>query len=59
MSLGPAYLGGHVVLGPRVQGDIPSYDTGDYQIRTIENGKILVMLVYGEYYGQVYEVYNK
>ena len=32
---------------------------GGYQIRTIEYGKILVMLVYGEYYGQVYEVYNK
>ena len=30
-----------------------------YRIRTIEYGKILVMLVYGEYYGQVYEVYNK
>ena len=30
-----------------------------YQIRTIEYGKILVMLVYGEYYGRVYEVYNK
>ena len=32
---------------------------GSYQIRTIEYGKILVMLVYGEYYGRVYEVYNK
>ena len=30
-----------------------------YQIRTIEYGKILVMLVYEEYYGRVYEVYNK
>ena len=30
-----------------------------YQIRTIEYGKILVMLVYGEYYGRVYKVYNK
>jgi len=29
-----------------------------YWIRTIEYGKILVMLVYGEYYGRVYEVYN-
>ena len=29
---------------------------GDYRIRTIEYGK---MLVYGEYYGRVYEVYNK
>ena len=27
--------------------------------RAIEYGKILVMLVYGEYYGRVYEVYNK
>jgi len=26
--------------------------------RAIEYGKILVMLVYGEYYGWVYEVYN-
>ena len=32
---------------------------GGYRIRTIEYGKMLVMLVYGEYYGQVYEVYNK
>ena len=32
---------------------------GGYQIRTIEYGKILVMLVYGEYYGHVYEIYNK
>ena len=32
---------------------------GGYRIRTIEYGKILVMLVYGEYYGRVYEVYNK
>ena len=31
---------------------------GGYRIRTIEYGKILVMLVYGEYYGRVYEVYN-
>ena len=31
---------------------------GGYQIQTIEHGKILVMLAYGEYYGQVYEVYN-
>ena len=30
-----------------------------YQILTIEYGKILVMLVYGKYYGRVYEVYNK
>ena len=29
---------------------------GGYQIWTIEFGKILVMLVYGEYYGRVYEV---
>ena len=28
---------------------------GGYRIQTIDNGKILVMLVYGEYYGQVYE----
>ena len=33
-------------------------------LRAIQYGllnmwKILVMLVYGEYYGQVYEVYNK
>ena len=27
--------------------------------QTIEYEKILVMLVYGEYYGHVYEVYNK
>ena len=32
---------------------------GGYRIQTIEYGKMLVMLVYGEYYGQVYEVYNK
>ena len=32
---------------------------GGYQIQTIAYGKILVMLVYGEYYGRVYEVYNK
>ena len=32
---------------------------GGYRIRTIEYGKILVMLVYGEYYGCVYEVYKK
>ena len=34
---------------------------GGYQIRTIEYGKILVMLIYGEYYGRVrvYKVYNK
>ena len=31
---------------------------GGYRIRTIEYGKILVMLVYGEYYGRVYEVCN-
>ena len=31
---------------------------GGYQIWTIEYGKILVMLVYGEYYGRVYEVYS-
>ena len=31
---------------------------GGYQIRTIEYGKMLVMLVYGEYYGHVYEVYK-
>jgi len=30
-----------------------------YRIRTIEYGKVLVMLVYGEYYGRIYEVYNK
>ena len=30
-----------------------------YQIRTIEYGKILVMLLYGKYYWRVYEVYNK
>ena len=30
-----------------------------YQIRTIENGKILLMLLYGKYYWRVYEVYNK
>ena len=30
-----------------------------YRIWTIEYGKILVMLVYGEYYGRVYKVYNK
>ena len=30
-----------------------------YQIRTIEYGKILVMLLYGKYYWCVYEVYNK
>ena len=29
-----------------------------YQIRTIEYGKILVMLLYGKYYWRVYEVYN-
>ena len=29
-----------------------------HRIQTIEYGKILVMLVYGEYYGRVYEVYN-
>ena len=34
---------------------------GAYGIRTIEYGKILVMLIYGEYYWRVcvYEVYNK
>ena len=32
---------------------------GGYRIRTIEHGKILVMLVYGDYYECVYEVYNK
>lgn len=32
---------------------------GGYRIRTIEYAKILVMLVYGEYYRRVYEVYNK
>ena len=32
---------------------------GGYQIRTIDYGKILVMLLYGKYYGRVYEVYNK
>ena len=31
---------------------------GGYRIQTIEYGKILVMLVYGEYCGRVYEVYN-
>ena len=31
---------------------------GDSQIRTIEYGKTLVMLVYGKLYGQVYKVYN-
>ena len=30
-----------------------------YRIRTIEYGKILVMLLYGKYYWRVYEVYNK
>ena len=30
-----------------------------YQTRTIEYGKILVMLLYGKYYWRVYEVYNK
>ena len=30
-----------------------------YQIRSIEYGKILVMLLYGKYYWHVYEVYNK
>ena len=30
-----------------------------YQIRTIEYGKILVMLLYGKYYWRIYEVYNK
>ena len=30
-----------------------------YQIWTIENGKIIVMLLYGKYYWCVYEVYNK
>ena len=30
-----------------------------YQIRTIEYGKILVMLLYGKYYWCVYEVYDK
>ena len=30
---------------------------GGYRIRTIEYGKMLVMLVSGEYYGHVYEVY--
>ena len=30
---------------------------GGYQIQTIEYGKMLVMLVSGEYYGRVYEVY--
>ena len=29
-----------------------------YQIRTIEYGKILVMLLYGKYYWRLYEVYN-
>ena len=29
-----------------------------YQIRTIEYGKILVMLLYRKYYWRVYEVYN-
>ena len=29
---------------------------GGYQIQTIEYGKILVMLVYREYYGRVYKV---
>ena len=32
---------------------------GGCRIRTIEYGKILVVLVYAEYYGCVYEVYNK
>ena len=32
---------------------------GGYQIQTIDYGKILVMLFKGEYYGRVYEVYNK
>ena len=30
-----------------------------YQMRTIEYGKILVMLLYGKYYWHVYEVYNQ
>ena len=36
-----------------------SVSPGAYRLRTIEYGKILVMLVYGEYYGRVYEVYNR
>ena len=32
---------------------------GGYRIRIIEYGKILIMLVYREYYERVYEVYNK
>ena len=31
---------------------------GGYRIRIIEYGKMLVMLVYGEYYGRVYKVYK-
>ena len=30
-----------------------------YQIRTIDYGKILVVLLYGKYYWRIYEVYNK
>ena len=33
--------------------------SGGYRIQSIEYGKILVMLVYGKYYGRVYKVYNK
>ena len=32
---------------------------GGYEIQTIEYGKILVMLVYGEYYGRIYEVHRR
>ena len=43
---------------PRLLGSIHVCPAG-YQIRTIEYGKILVMLLYGKYYWHVYEVYNK
>ena len=38
---------------------LPSICLAGYQIRSIEYGKILVMLLYGKYYWHVYEVYNK
>ena len=41
---------------PRLLGSICP---AGYQIWTIRYGKILVMLLYGKYYWQVYEVYNK
>ena len=36
-----------------------AYCCAGYQIQTSEYGKMLVMLLYGKYYGHVYEVYNK